>query len=115
MKKGKVLSIGKFTIRNRPVRKVGLDTDNCFSWMENEKEIWNYKPKIAKRGNLLYINYVVFGELMSLLAKKYPNKIERKNNIFKFLKRNKILGIKPKDVNESSINQIFTQLTKLCS
>lgn len=49
----KTFSIRRFSVRNKPVNKVGLDTDNCFSWIENEKSIQSYKPAIAKRGNII--------------------------------------------------------------
>ena len=67
--KEKIIGFERFVVRNRPIKKVGLDTDNCLAWIENEKYIPNYKPKIAKRGDLLYINFKV---LMMLI---FPHNI----------------------------------------
>jgi len=87
-----------------------LDTDNCFSWIENENLTWNYKPKIAKKGNFLHINYVVFSELMNLLSQKYPNKDINPKEVFNFLRRNKIKPIKKKDVDLIKVEEIFNKL-----
>jgi len=108
----KIIGFGKFVVRNKPVRKVGLDTDNCLAWIENEKYLPNYKPKIAKRGDLLYINFKVFGELMGLLTETYVNDNERRSKIFSFLKRNGILKIKKTDVNNLKVQETFENLKK---
>jgi len=103
-------SIGKIVERNRILRKIGLDTDNCFSWIENEKMTWNYKPNIAKRENFLHVNYVVFSELINLLSKKYPDKDINLKEVFNFLRRNKIRPIKKKDVDSIRVEEIFNRL-----
>ena len=110
MKRKKLIGIGRTILRNKIIRKVGLDTDNCFSWIENEKLTWNYKPRIAKRGNLLHVNYVVFSELMNLLSQKYPDKNINPKNVFNFLKRNRIKPIKKKDVDLIKFEEIFNKL-----
>ena len=109
-KKRKLIRVGRFVTRNKIIRKVGLDTDNSFSWMENEKLTWNYKPRISKKENFLHMNYVVFSELMNLLSRKYPNGKINPKEIFKFLRRNKIKPIKKKDVNPVKIKEIFDKL-----
>lgn len=105
MGKKKIISVGRFVKRNKPLRKIGIDTDNCFSWMKQEKETWDYKPRIAKRNNFLHANYIVFSELIHLLSKKNPNIELNKKKVFQFLKRNKIRPIKKKDVNQDKVNE----------
>ena len=109
-KKRKLINIGRFVTRNKIIRKVGLDTDNSFSWMENEKLTWNYKPRISKKENFLHMNYVVFSELMNLLFRKCPSEKVNPKEIFKFLKRNKIRPIKKKDVDPVKVKEIFDEL-----
>lgn len=108
--KKKLMGIGRFVQRNRILRKIGLDTDNCFSWIENEKLTWYYKPNIVKRENFLHINYVVFSELMHLLHKKYPDKNINPKEVFNFLRRNKINPIRKKDVNPINVEETFNRL-----
>ena len=111
--KRKIFGIGRFVKRNKPIKKVGIDSDNCLSWMENKKQNRNYKPKIALRGNLLYINYEVFGELMGLLKDEYSDEQERVKNIFSFLRRNKIGLIKKKEINLEEVDKIYFQLKEM--
>lgn len=106
----KVISFGRLFAGNKIRRKVGLDTDICFAWMENEEETFNYKPEIAKKMNMLYINYKVFGELMGLLSSKYPFEKERKEVIFSFLRRNNIEIIKYNNLNQLEVKRIFDRL-----
>jgi hypothetical protein len=109
-KRNKNFHMRKFVKRNKIIRKIGLDTDNYFSWIQNEKETWDYKPKIAKRENFLHLNYVVFSELISLLSESNPNLKVNKKEIFDFLKRNKIKPIKKKDVDEDKVNETLNLL-----
>ncbi len=109
-KKKKVIHMERVVARNKILRKIGLDTDNSFSWMENEKGTWGYRPRIAKRGNFLHTNYIVFSELLNLLSKKNPDKELNKREIFNFLRRNRIKPIKKKDVNQAKVNALFDKL-----
>ncbi len=113
--KRKLIGIGRVFVGNKIRRKVGLDTDICLAWMENEKETFNYKPEIAKKGNILYINYKVFGELMGLLSEKYSSEEERRKVIFSFLGRNKIGIIKYNDLNQLEAKKLFDELKSKCN
>lgn len=109
-KEKKIFSFGRIVQRNKIVRKVGLDTDNSFSWMENEKLTWNYKPAIVREGNFLYVNYIVFSELLNVIRKRYPNQKVDYMAVLKFLRRNRIRPIKKKDVDTNRVNETFNLL-----
>lgn len=47
---------------------------------------------------------------MGLLSQHYPNIDDRKDVIFDFLRRNRILGIKPQDVNQQKVQEMFNEL-----
>jgi len=106
----KFVGIGRFVERNRVLKKIGLDTDNCFSWIENEKLTWNYKPNIARRENLLHVNYIVFSELMNLLYKKHSDKDVDPKEVIGFLRRNNIRPIRKKDVDPLKVEETFNRL-----
>ncbi len=105
--KRKMISIGRISFRNKIIRKIGLDTDNSFSWMKNEKLTWNYKPSILSKGNFLYVSYIVFSELIGLLQKENPDKEINKKKVFKFLRKNKIKPIRKKEVDQNKVKEIF--------
>ena len=106
--KKRVFGVGKFVYRNGIIKKIGLDTSTCFSWIENEIIISGYKPRISKRKNFLYTNYVVFSELMHLLSNKNMN--IRKEEVIGFLKRNHIFPIKKKDVDQIKVEETLNKL-----
>lgn len=103
-----MIQIGKFVQRKRVIKRIGIDTDNCFSWMDNEKSIPKYKPRIAQRRNFLYTNYVVLSELMNLLSNKNPN--VNREEVIKFLNRNHISPIRRDDVNETEVEETLNKL-----
>jgi hypothetical protein len=102
------MKIGKFVQRNKIIKKIGIDTDNCFSWMEKEKLTRNYKPAISRRENLIHANYIVFGELMNLILQKNPN--TKVKEVFSFLRRNHIYPIKKRDVDSIEVEKVFNNL-----
>ena len=105
-----MIRIGKFVKRDRILKKIGLDTDNCVSWIENEKLTHRYRPRIARRRNFLYTNYVVFSELMNLLEGKRID--AKKEEVIKFLHRNHIQPIRKKDVDQIKVEEILDKLKK---
>src|SRR3989339_64302 len=107
MAKTKGIEVGKFVQRNNMLKKIGLDTDNCISWIENEKLSPGYKPRIAKRRNFLYTNYVVFSELMHLISNK--DLTIKSEEVIGFLKRNHIRPIKKKDVDKIKVEETFNK------
>jgi hypothetical protein len=108
MKKSKWIGIEKFIKRNKMLKKIGIDTDNCLSWIENEKLTPGYRPSISKRKNFLCANYVVFSELMHLLSKKDSN--VTKLEVISFLRKNHIFPIKKKDVNQTKVENTLNNL-----
>lgn len=108
MAKKRVIGIGKFVQRNNMLKKIGLDTDNCVSWIENEKLTRGYKPRISTRRNFLYANYIVFSEFVHVLSSKNPPVNIRE--IINFLKRNHIFPIKKKDVDPTKVEDTFNRL-----
>ncbi|HLD54989.1 MAG TPA: hypothetical protein VJB35_01890 [Candidatus Nanoarchaeia archaeon] len=112
MAKTKGIEVGKFVQRNNMLKKIGLDTDNCISWIENEKLSPGYKPRIAKRRNFLYTNYVVFSELMHLISNK--DLTIKSEEVIGFLKRNHIRPIKKKDVDKIKVEETFNKLKAEC-
>lgn len=95
---------------NRISKKIGIDTDNCFSWLENEKYTLNYKPKLVRRGNFLHTNYIVFSELIHLLESKNPNLELNKKKVLDFLHKNNIKPIKKKEVDQGKVEKILAEL-----
>ncbi len=111
-KRRKLIGLGRAVVRNKIIKKIGLDTDNSFSWMENEKLTWDYKPSVVRKNNVLYSNYVVFSELINLLSRKNPNVQFNKKKIFKFLRKNGINLLKKKEVDPDKVNETFKMLSE---
>lgn len=111
-KKVKVLGFGKFAVRNKPIRKVGIDTNLIFSWIQNEKYLGKHKPNFCNQKDKLFINYKIFGELMGLLCEENKNESieEIRKRIFEFLKRNNISLLKKKFINQEKLNEAVTKL-----
>jgi hypothetical protein len=110
--KRKIISIERISLRNKIIRKIGLDTDNSFSWMEHEKLTWNYKPAIVKKGNILHANYIIFSELIGLLSRENPDKEINKKKVITFLKKNRIKPIRKKEVDQGKVNEVLEKLKK---
>jgi len=106
----KIIGFGKFIMRNKPVRKVGIDTSLILSWMENEKYLGKHKPKFCNQEDKLFINYKIFGELMGLLREKKNNISEIRNLIFDFLKRNNVTLLKKKLINKKRLKETLDRL-----
>lgn len=109
-----VIKIERVVKRLKPINKVGLDTDICICWMDSESYS-NYQPNITKRGNVLFMNYQGFNELMWYFSKgdhSQKNKERIKRDIFAFLKRNKITLLKRKESNLRKIDEIYSDLNK---
>ena len=108
-----ILGFGKISIRTSPIRKIGLDTNISLAWFRNQKIERNHRPKIFNRNDALYISYKVFGELLYQIAKetgKSPE--EARNEIFIFLRRNRINLLRKRDLQEKlfGINKILSDL-----
>jgi len=111
MKKGKIIGFKREFRRNKPIRRVGLDTDICLPWFRNQKNSDNdFFPNISKRGDSLFINRKVFGQLLFQI--KSNNLNQAKEEIREFLKRNGIRILKKFDEEEKKAEEIFQILKK---
>lgn len=108
----KILGFGKFVIRNKLIRKVGIDTNLIFSWIQNESYFGKHKPHFCNQKDKLFINYKIFGELMGLLLEeeKDKNPEEIRKIIFEFLRRNKIALLKKRTINLDKLKETFSRL-----
>src|SRR6056297_2048711 len=112
-KSAKALGFGKIATRKSPVRKIGLDTTICLSWFRNQQIEKNHRPRILKRKDVFYINYIVFAELMYQIIKDTGKSKEKvRKEIFNFMKRNKINLLKKKNLTDklSQVENITSQL-----
>ena len=107
----KIIGFGKCVIRNKPIRKVGIDTSIIFPWIQNEKYLGEYRPAFCRNGDKLFVSYKIFGELMGLLIEEENKSAEDiKRIIFNFLRRNKISLLKKRDINQNELNTTFFNL-----
>ncbi len=111
-KPNKLIRFRRFVVRNKAIRKVGIDTNLIFSWMQNEESFKEYKPKFYYKKNRLFINYKIFGELMGLLVGKNPDEnISRiKETIFNFLRKNNISLLKKKFIDGKKLKETLCKL-----
>ena len=113
-KKNKIIGIGRVVIRNKIIRKIGLDTDICFNWINEDYS--EHQPNIVNKQNRLFINYKVFGELIGNqigdddVDEEGVNEI--RNQIFKFMRENRINLLKKSELNQNEINKMFLDLKK---
>lgn len=108
-KKNKTFGIKREFVRNKPIRRIGLDTDVCLPWFRNQKNSRNnFLPNISKRGDSLFINYKVFGELLPQINN---NDIEEsKKELRKFLKRNGIMVLMKIEKESKEAEKFFQDL-----
>ena len=106
------MSIGRLVIGNRMFRKIGLDTDICFNWINDDYS--EYQPNIASKQNKLFLNYKVFGELMGkIIGDDDDEKVnEIRKQIFEFMGENKITLLKKSRLSQNDINKLFSDLKK---
>jgi predicted nucleic-acid-binding protein len=105
-----VMGFGRFIVRNKPVRKVGIDTNLILPWIQNEDYSGRYKPNFCNKENKLFINYKIFGELMGLLINENKNPQEIRKRIFRFLRENKIVLLKKKAINLKELEKVYNDL-----
>ncbi len=112
VKPKKIIGFGKFVIRNKPIRKVGIDTNLIFSWLQNKEHLGDHKPKFYNQTDKLFINYKVFGELMGLLSEENldRNIYEIKDIIFKFLREKNISLLKKKFMDRKKFEETMINL-----
>jgi len=115
MIKKKRIIIGRVCARDKPLRKVGLDTDIVLIWFENQKIVPTERISLIKRGDALYINYKVFAELFGKIRERYPEKKKKDitREIFTFMRKNNINMIKKKNMSLELLNRIKKVLEQL--
>ncbi len=95
------------------IKKIGFDSDSIIIMIDDRYEFQGLKPYIFKRSNILYINYIVFKEVLGFLIKNRGfNKSQAVQKIFKFLRKNNISFIKKSQINQESFIVIFNKLKK---
>ncbi len=108
----RVIGVARFVARDKPIQTIGLDTSIILLWMESKFS--NYQPNIAKRKNTLFINYIVYAELLYFLTIQKKLKIKKaQNKISSFLKKNNIRLLRQEDFSEKELEQIKAILIEL--
>ena len=105
-----IVTFSKSIKRYAPLRKVGLDTDICLCWMD-EENYTDYQPKICK-GSTLFINYKVFSELMGLKRSSFKTEDDTRKEIFDFLRRHKITLLKKSEIDNIKVQQSYEELKR---
>jgi len=109
----KIGAVGKVIHTNRMIRRVGLDSDVMIVLMDDLEEFSMFKPKIFNRKNLLFINYVVFSELVGhFIYNRNYAKDQAVKRTFSYLRKNKIMLLKKKETDKQKANEIFESLKK---
>lgn len=106
-----IVSEGRFVMRNRIVRSVGLDSDVLIALIDDSEQFSTLKPQIYSRKNALHINYVVFSEMFGYFVHqlKYSPE-EAKHKIFSFLRGHRIRLIKKSEIDLNKVELIFDSL-----
>ena len=81
-----IVGFGKFVVRNKLLRKVGIDTNLVLPWIQNEDYSGKYKPN----------------------ENKNPQEIRKR--IFRFLRENKIILLKKKAINLNKLEEVCNKL-----
>ncbi len=112
MEEAKVAAAGRIIHRDRLLKKVGIDTDVMIALIDDIEQFSMFKPKIFSRNNFLYINYVVFSELIGYFIHQGYSKEKALQKIFSYLRKNNINILNKKTTNIQKVNQIFEDLKK---
>ena len=62
--KNQILGIKRVVRRNKIIRTIGLDSNVAIALIEDSEDYSIYKPRLLKRENAVWINHIVFAEIM---------------------------------------------------
>ncbi len=109
----KIIGFENLVIRNRIVRRVGLDSDVVITLVEDSDTFSIYKPQLFKRKNAVWINHIVFGEVIGVLINEYGYTKEKAfEKLRRFINDNNIRALAKNRIDFNKTNLIFESLKK---
>ena len=97
----------------RIIKRVGLDSDVMIMMIDDKYEFSEFKPKLYRKDQIFFINYIVFGETLNFLIKQHGlTKEQAVNKIFNFLRENRITLIKKSQTDQTLVLDTFDKLKK---
>lgn len=108
----KIIGFERIVNRNRIVRRIGLDTNIVIALVEDKETYSSYKPRIFKRINSVWINHIVYSEVIGVLINHGHSEEEARDKLKDFLRVNNIRVLAKKRLDWERFNSVFESLKR---